>query len=649
MFKLTSGYKNLALVGGISLVLCAIILFGTRQILDRNISYAIQNEAIKHAAHVSHQVLSDLPEIENIIKEGRATPEFLEHLNELLFHGDGLLQFEIHDASGLLRFVMDETLWIKEGGTRQDQDAALKMAKGASLYELVDDESAALEGSVLVLVLEPVRDANNDVIGYIQMTIDQSGTATVFRHSFDWLIFAIPLLMALSYLIPAIAWMLLKSRNIKNEQLVQHLSRRDRLTGLMNRSTFTEVAHNIFDLPAQPPLQHGLMIVDIHDFRSINDTLGHGVGDDLLRHVADNINAAIREDDIVARIGSDEFMVVLPNLRSEDLARVVNRVMSRLRRPFQVGDTKITCRLCIGTHLARPAETLDDVTQSADMALAHAKACGPDTIIAYSTDLDARRHRRRMIEEALKDAWDCGRAYLAFQPVIDAQTRRVAGLEALLRLRTEDGEQISPAEFIPIAEQTSMICDLGLTTIQRALESARDWPADVFIAVNLSPAQFRRGDLVEEVRWILDQSGVSPRRVEFEITESLLLDEEPGVERQFNGLKALGVSIAMDDFGTGFSSLGYLLNHDFDKLKIDRMFLEDLKANPLRQQKILKSIIDLGQQLDLKLTVEGVETADQVDMLGKLGCDLFQGFYFSRPISDQDARALLAKEATGAA
>ena len=649
MFEKTSGYKNRAFVAGVTLVFSLVIFFGSQRILDQNVTSAIQSEAIKHAAHVSQQVLSDGAQIESIIRHGRTSPDFLEHLNDLLLHGDGLIQVEIHDADGLLRYVLDETLWINQGGAREDQEMALKMARGAPLYELLNPELASKGGRFVILATEPVRDANRNVIGYIQMTIDQSGTATLFRRSFEWLIYAIPLLMVLSYLVPTIVWLFLRRRNIKTEQLVQHLQRRDGLTGLMNRATFTEVAHSIFETPAQTPFRHGLMIVDIHQFRTINDTLGHNMGDALLRNVAESINAAIRVGDIVARIGNDEFMVVLPNMRADEMARVVHRVMTRLRRPYQHGDTKIICRLCIGTHLAGPDELLDDAIQSADVALAHAKDCGPDTVTSYSTDLDERRHRRRKIEAALRNAWEDGRAFLNYQPVIDAKTRRVAGFEALLRLRTTDGELISPDEFIPIAEQTSTICGLSRVAIEHALTCAQDWPPDIFIAVNLSPAQFRNGDLVETVRWTLDQTGISPDRVEFEITESLLLDEEPEVDAQFAALKALGVSIAMDDFGTGFSSLGYLLNHDFDKLKVDRMFLEDLKANPARQQKILKSVIDLGQQLDLKLTVEGVETVDQVDMLGQLGCDLFQGYYFSPPISEEDARAMLAKEDTGAA
>ena len=649
MLEKTSRYRSLVLVAGISLVLSLVILSGTRTILDRIISTAIQSETIKHAEHMSQQVLSDLTEIESIINHGRASPEFLAHLNEALFHGDGLIQFKIHNADGLLRFVLNEALWIDQGGARKNQEMASRMAKGVSLFEMLEDGAATNGNRFVVLAAEPVRNADDKVIGYIEMTIDQSGTATVFLQSFEWLIFAIPLLMAASYLVPTVAWLFLKSRNMKSEQLVHQLRRRDGLTGLMNRSTFTEVAHKIFETPAYPPARHGLMIIDVHRFRTINETLGHSVGDALLRHVADSINSAIRGDDIIARFGSDEFMVVMPNMRPEEMPVVVNRVMARLRRPFQEGDTKVSCHLCIGTHLAGPTETLDDVIQSADVALSHAKDCGPDTIIAFSTDLDERRQRRRKIEAALTDAWGSGRADLAFQPVINAKTRRIAGFEALLRLRTKDGEQISPAEFVPIAEQSPLIAALGRMTMQRALECAADWPSNTFIAINLSPAQFRHGNLVEDVKWTLSQSGIPPHRVEFEITESLLLDEEPEVEAQFTALKQLGVSIAMDDFGTGHSSLSYLLTHDFDKLKVDRMFLEDLKANPVRQRKILKSIIDLGQQLDLALTVEGVETVEQVDMLSELGCDLFQGFYFSRPISIQDAQALLAKESTGAA
>ena len=641
--------KKFAVVTLTSVALFFVILFGAQAMLNRTVAKAIQNEAVDHSVHVTRDVQKNFPEIERIARESRAEISTLDNLRTYFRLADGLTQIKIYDPDGVLRYVYDEDLWISQGGHMSNPEIEHSLEHGTSIYQPLEFAVGNEAPLVVVRSVEPAFDADGKLIAFLEVTMDHSDAALVFRSAFDWLTVALPILMALSYFVPTVSWLFLKSRHGRTERMVHHLSRRDPLTGLMNRATFTEEAYQVFKTPATAPFQHGLMIVDINQFRSVNEVHGHRVGDAFLCHVADILQRALREDDLVARFNGDEFVAVLPQVLPEELSRAANRVRTQLRRQFQCGDIKLTCHACIGTHLATPYDTLDDAMQAADLALTHAKKSGTDLVVAYSADLDRKRARRRKIEAALRDAWDNDRAHLVFQPVIDARNRRIAGFETLMRLTTEDGEPVSPAEFIPIAEQTGLIRELGRITIQRALQTALSWPQDTFLAINLSPAQFRHGDLVDDVQWLIDTTGFPPERLEFEITESLLLDEEPEVRAQFNGLRALGISIAMDDFGTGYSSLSYLLAHDFDKLKIDRTFLEDLGSNPARQRKILKSIIDLGQQIGLAVTMEGVETADQVDMLDALGCDLFQGFYFSRPVAETEVSDILARETGGAA
>lgn len=641
--------KKFAAVTLISLALFFVIFFGAQATLNHTVNRAIQDEAVDHARHVTKDVQRNFPEIERIAREGRADVGTLDQLHAFLSNSDGLQQVKIYNHEGVLRYVYDEDLWIRQGGHMSTPELDRSRRTQAPIFQPLDLAPKNGVTPVVVRTVEPVFDAEGNLIAFVEVTMDHSEAALVFRQSFDWLTIALPILMALSYLVPTLAWLFLKSRHGQTERMVHQLSRRDRLTGLMNRATFTEEAFAVFKSPATEPFKHGLMIVDINQFRSVNEVHGHRVGDAFLCHVAEILQRALREDDLVARFNGDEFVAVLPSVLPDELARAANRVRTQLRRQFQHDEIKLTCQACIGTHLANPHDTLDDAMQAADLALTHAKESGTDLVVAYSADLDRKRARRRMIEATLRDAWDNGRAHLVFQPVIDARSRRIAGFETLLRLTTDEGEPISPAEFIPIAEQTGQIRELGRITIQKALQAALAWPEDTFLAINLSPAQFRHGDLVDDVQWLIDTTGFPPSRLEFEITESLLLDEEPEVRAQFDGLKALGTSIAMDDFGTGYSSLSYLLAHDFDKLKIDRTFLEDLRSNPVRQRKILKSIVDLGQQIGLTVTMEGLETADQVEMLDALGCDLFQGFYFSRPVAETEIRPILEREAGGAA
>ena len=641
--------KKFAVVTLISVALFFVILFGAQNTLNRTVAKAIQDEAVDHAVHLTSDIQQRFPEIERIAREGRANADTLDGLRAHFSHTEGLTQIKIYNPEGVLRYVYDEDLWIRQGGHMSNPDIEQSLRTGSPVYQPLGRTSIDGVSPVIIRTVEPAFDAGGKLIAFLEVTLDHTKAAQVFRSTFDWLNIALPIVMALSYFVPTLAWLFLKSRHGRTERMVHQLSRRDALTGLMNRATFTEEALSVFETPAKPPFQHGLMIVDINQFRSVNEVHGHRVGDAFLCHVAEILRRALREDDLVARFNGDEFVAVLPQVLPEELSRAANRVRTQLRRQFQCGEIKLTCHACIGTHLASPHDTLDDAMQAADLALTHAKASGTDLVVAYSADLDRKRARRRKIEAALRDAWDNDRAHLVFQPVIDARNRRIAGFETLMRLTTEDGEPVSPAEFIPIAEQTGLIRELGRITIQRALQTALAWPQDTFLAINLSPAQFRHGDLVDDVQWLIDTTGFPPERLEFEITESLLLDEEPEVRAQFDGLKALGISIAMDDFGTGYSSLSYLLAHDFDKLKIDRTFLEDLGSNPARQRNILKSIIDLGQQIGLAVTMEGVETADQVEMLDALGCDLFQGFYFSRPVAEAEVSDILARETGGAA
>ncbi len=425
-------------------------------------------------------------------------------------------------------------------------------------------------------------------------------------------------------------------------------TRRDGLTGLMNRAAFTDRAEKLFDRSAGSGVRHGVLILDVDQISAINELHGNRLGDAVLRHVAETLENELRKGDLVARYGGDEFVVVMANIGAEDLEGAAHRLQTILCDPIEFEGSTLGFRVSVGTCLARVTDGLDRALQAAERALAHANICGPATIVAHSRDLDRKRDRRRMIEAALADPWTDNRANLVFQPVIDAKSHRIAGFEALARLRTEDGEEIQGDEFAPVAEQSGLIRAFGRQVMQRAMLAAKDWPDDIFLAVNLSPAQFRHGDLVEEVRWLIDTTGFPTARLELEITENLALDEEPEVQAQFEGLKALGISIAMDDFGTGYSSLGYLLSHDFDKLKIDRMFVQDLSADPLRQRQILKSVIDLAQRLGLTVTMEGVETAEQVAMLDELGCDRYQGYYFSQPLSEAEATRIIGMRAKNA-
>lgn len=632
-------------------LLCFAILIGTRAVLNNTIDNTLLSETEVQADQLVEDILIGFPQLVGVATDGKADQNFLTEMKSALSHNDDLVQLKIYNRYGILRYVFDEDLWINSGGGTVNIAAISVARTGTRAFNIARSPMEDKKRErVYTTTIVPALQNDGTLIGAIEITVDQTATSERFKSAFDWLTVVLPLMAALYFLVPATAWFFAQRKNAQNEKLVKHLARRDRLTGLMNRTAFTHDSTQIFKGEYTANLEIGLLILDVDQFRSINDTYGHDVGDTFLRHVASVLKAAVRDDDLVARFDGDEFVALLPDVTAQELHTIGQRILDRLTRDFHVKGTNVSATTSLGTYLSRPGDTLDIAMHAADLALSEAKSDGQQQVVAYTDSLDVIRTRRRLIEASLRDAWSTGRAHLMFQPVVHAGDKTIAGFEALIRLRTDDGEALPPEEFIPIAEETGIINELGFATLRRAMEQALTWPDDTFLAVNLSPAQFRQGDLVEQVRWLIDALNFPVSRLEFEITENLPLDDEADVRRQFLGLKDLGISMAMDDFGTGHSSLSYLLSHDFDKLKIDRIFLNTFETDPQRRRDILSSIVALGHHIGLKVTTEGVETAEQQDMLADIGCNLLQGFYYHRPLAPCDiAHVIRHKDIGGAA
>jgi len=316
------------------------------------------------------------------------------------------------------------------------------------------------------------------------------------------------------------------------------------------------------------------------------------------------------------------------------MGALARRVREALRRTFTYKGSTVTIGVSLGMHLSVPGEVEDWALHAADLALYRAKANGRDQIVRFSPDFDTDLRRRRHVEASMRGALSGNNGFFVeFQPIFQLCCERPTGFEALLRLRDEDGALISPAEFIPIAEESGLVTEIGVMTLECVLNTAKAWPKDLFVAVNLSAVQFKPGDFVDIVADLLDRSGFEAARLNLEVTESLLLEDEENVRHQLDGLKALGATISLDDFGTGYSSLGYLWKFHFDKLKIDRTFLQGFDVNSEKYSQVIETIVMLGHNLEMDVIVEGVESELQLDMLKQLGCDQFQGFLLGRPMS----------------
>ena len=425
------------------------------------------------------------------------------------------------------------------------------------------------------------------------------------------------------------------------EERITHLAHYDALTDLPNRTLFheqlkRELAH------AAPERQLAVLYIDIDEFKSINDSLGHMIGDELLKSVAVSLRACVRETDFVARLGGDEFAIVQTGVNGpNDVTELVHRMYDAIRTPYECLGHQVTTDASIGIALApRDGADLDQILKNADLAMYAAKAAGRRTHRFFEPDMDAQVRARRILEIDLRQAILDGGFEVYYQPCLDLQDNRITGCEALLRWRHPERGMISPADFIPIAEETGLINQLGEWVLTTACTEAATWPDGIRLAVNVSPVQFKSGTLALKVIAALAASGLAASRLELEITEAVLIRDDDAALAVLHQLRAIGVRIALDDFGTGYSSLSYLQRFPFDKIKIDRCFVTDV-AEPEGSASIVEAVVNIAAARHMTTTAEGVETEQQRELLRALGCSEMQGYLFSPPKPAAIIRQLL--------
>ncbi|MBN8980062.1 MAG: EAL domain-containing protein [Rhizobiales bacterium] len=426
------------------------------------------------------------------------------------------------------------------------------------------------------------------------------------------------------------------------EARLAFMAQHDGLTGLPNRILLRQKLDELLVSTRRSGDKVAVLFLDLDNFKAINDTLGHAIGDKLLKGVTKRLKSSLREDDSVARLGSDEFAVVQAGVqRPEDVAFTARRLIDAIGEPYLFDGHTIVSGASIGIAIAPgDGDDAERLLKNADMALSRAKSEGHGTFSFFESEMDARAQTRRRIEIDLRDAIENSVLQPYYQPLVDLKSGRITGFEALVRWPHPERGMIPPGEFIPVAEETGLINAVGGLMLRRACMDAAKWPDDVRVAVNLSPLQFRVGNLLSVVMDALKHSGLSPRRLELEITETLLLDKSDQVLATLHALRALGVRISMDDFGTGYSSLSYLRSFPFDKIKIDQSFVRGLASNH-DAQAIVRSIVSLGKGLGVTITAEGVETEDELSCLRAEGCDEGQGFLFSKARANGEITQLL--------
>jgi diguanylate cyclase (GGDEF)-like protein len=443
------------------------------------------------------------------------------------------------------------------------------------------------------------------------------------------------------------------------EDKVHHLAFHDNLTGLPNRQHFSNKLRRAIKEARANNRQLATMYIDLDRFKRINDTLGHRVGDALLKAVAKRLNNCIREADSIARVnpesiddvrlarlGGDEFVLLIEDIRDEEeVSRVAARITTALTTPFKYEGHHFIVTPSIGIALfPRDGTNIDDLLMHADMAMYRAKDSGRNAHKFYSETMNVRSLERLDLENDLQKAIQAEQFSIHYQPKVDLQTMRVVGVEALLRWNHPERGWISPVQFIPIAEDTGLIIPLGEWVVKETCRQIKLWEdsllSSISIAINVSSRQFCHGDLLESVLRIVTESGIQPQMLELEITESMLMKDVDETISALNAFKAAGISISVDDFGTGYSSLSYLKQFPLDALKIDRSFVQDLHRNK-DDAAICAAILAMAKELDLRVVAEGIELDEQLEFLRDHNCDQGQGFLFSKPLAPEDLEQII--------
>lgn len=434
------------------------------------------------------------------------------------------------------------------------------------------------------------------------------------------------------------------------EARIAHMAHHDALTDLPNRTLLSQHMNEMLRRQQRSGEGFAVLCIDLDNFKNINDALGHPCGDQLLKICAERLRAVLRDEDVAARLGGDEFAILIANCRQpEQASDVAQRIIDAVSARFTIDGHEMLVGASVGIAMAPDdGDTAEKLLKSADLALYQAKADGRRTFRFFMAEMNARIQARHRLEMDLRRAIVAGELQVHYQPLVDLASGEIAGFEALVRWPHPARGFIPPMEFIPVAEETGLIGPLGAYVMKRACQDAIAWPAHVRLAVNLSPVQFRVGNILACVREALGSSGLDPRRLDLEITEAVLLETSNHIISTLHALRDLGVRISMDDFGTGYSSLSYLRSFPFDKIKIDRSFVRDIGSNP-ESRAIVSAILGLGSSLGISITAEGIETMDDLACLKAGGCQQGQGYLFSKPRPQAEILDMLYKQRSSSA
>lgn len=476
---------------------------------------------------------------------------------------------------------------------------------------------------------------NGVTIGATEVYMNQTLRAQMLRRGFGLSSILAALVAAMGFVVPAFGFHWRTRQKLQADDSIQFLADHDSLTKLPNRRFFLAQLNKKLHEASLSNTNTLLHFVDLDYFKELNDRHGHVFGDEMLCAVAGRLKGALRAGDMVSRIGGDEFLIAQFGLEDEvGISAATYRIVDSFQKPFHIMGQEISASMSMGTAVSPQDGTgAEQLIKNADTAVYVVKAKGRNGHCQFEPHFDDAQKKRQHLERLVREAVESKSFEIYYQPIFKTATKELKGFEALLRLRNENGQFISPADFVPVAESIGLIDDIGAWVLSEACSAAVTWPSQLKISVNLSVSQFRNQSICSSVGAALRKSKLDPVRVILEVTESLLLSDAEFIMMQIRDLKKLGLSIAMDDFGTGYSSLSYMLKYPFDIIKIDRAFVTALSGNNDMARTMVETIITLGHTMNMKVTAEGVEVESQADVLRELRCDDMQGFLLGVPVA----------------
>ncbi len=632
MKTLASRLHQFAWLGPAVLALAGVLLsivMAIDHLAERHLERDAERSAFAWADHIARNV----PDIDLVFLGDIPSTRAQDQLTSMRGMA-GLFRFKLFAPSGRLVLLSDSigTAPAPQAAGHAPPPEVLAGGHRLALVRSDGKQQPAIYSDAYAPVLHGQK-----MIGVVEVYVDQTAVAAVTANSFRQAALIASAALGAVFALGAWLWRRRVALERVAEERLRYLARHDPLTGALNRASFGDaLAHTCQELRLGGPGM-AVLHIDIDRFKEINDSHGHAAGDQLLRQAAERLRAVLRGCDLLARLGGDQFAVLQNGVAdSQDVSVLAQRIVDALAQPHTLPGGPLAVTVAVTASVGAALHGVDGerpevLTHHAELALLRAKTNGRASYSFYDAALDRALQDRRELAHDLRRALAYASLRLHYQPVFGSDGRVLLGYEALARWPHPLRGFVPPAAFIPVAEETGLIEELGRWVLDTACREAASWPAALSVAVNLSPAQFRRaGAIEEEVRAALAASGLAPQRLELEITESLLMGHTEQVLRSLHALHSLGVRIAMDDFGTGYSSLAYLWRFPFDKLKIDRAFTQGLGGDG-KVDLIVHSIVSLAHSLSIRVNAEGVETESQCQALRRHGCDELQGFLLGRP------------------